>query len=184
MAESGQDTEKLDPALICGDIDIRIAADGTWFHEGGPIGRKKLVKLFASVLERDEAGDYWLVTPVERARIRVDDAPFLALEMQVTGSGREQCLTFRTNIDAEVMADAEHPLEFRPRPATAHAPEGEPAPYLNLGGGLTALVSRAVYYELIELGVEEERGGETKFGVWSGGEFFVFGNMAPAPGGA
>ena len=178
MAESGQDAPELDPALICGDIDIRIAADGTWFHEGGPIGRKKLVKLFASVLERDAAGDYWLVTPVERARIRVDDAPFVALEMHVTGMGRDQRLTFRTNIDAEVMADAAHPLEFRPRP------EGEPAPYLNLGGGLTALVSRAVYYELVELGVEEERDGETKFGVWSGGEFFVFGSMAPAPGGA
>ena len=178
MAESEHGAEKLDPALICGDIDIRIAADGTWFHEGGPIGRKKLVKLFASVFERDDAGDYWLVTPVERARIRVDDAPFVALEMHASGSGRDQCLTFRTNIDAEVMADAEHPLAFRPRPG------GEPAPYLNLGGGLSALVSRAVYYQLVELGVEEERDGETKFGVWSGGAFFVFGSMTPTPGGA
>ena len=172
MAESEHGAEKLDPALICGDIDIRIAADGTWFHEGGPIGRKKLVKLFASVLERDDAGDYWLVTPVERARIRVDDAPFVALEMHASGSGRDQCLTFRTNIDAEITADADHPLTFRPRPG------GEPAPYLALGGGLTALVIRAVYYELVALGVTEREEGEDRFGVWSAGSFFSFG---PAP---
>lgn len=178
MAETGHGAPTLDPALICGDIDIRIAADGTWFHEGGPIGRKKLVKLFASVLERDAAGDYWLVTPVERARIRVDDAPFIALAMQVTGKGRDQRLKFRTNIDEEVTADAAHPLEFRPRPS------GEPAPYLSLGGGLTALVSRAVYYDLVELGVEQEQDGETQFGVWSGGEFFAFRDAPPAPGGA
>ncbi len=178
MAESEHGAEQLDPALICCDIDIRIAADGTWFHEGGPIRRKQLVKLFASVLERDEAGDYWLVTPVERARIRVDDAPFVALKMSVAGTGRDQNLIFRTNIDAEVTADAGHALEFRPRPG------GEPAPYLNLGGGLTALVSRAVYYQLVDLGVEEERAGETQFGVWSGGDFFVFGNVAATQGDA
>jgi len=179
MAETGQGAQTLDPALICGDIDIRIAADGTWFHEGGPIGRKQLVKLFASVLERDDDGDYWLVTPVERARIRVDDAPFLALEMRVTGTGRDQTLTFRTNIDAEITADAAHPLEFRPRPPEIRPrPNAEPAPYLSLGGGLTALVSRAVYYELVALGVEEKRGGKTQFGVWSGGEFFVFAGAA------
>ena len=103
MADTGQGAQHDDPALINGDIDIRIAADGTWFHEGGPIRRKKLVKLFASVLKRDDAGDYWLETPVERARIRVEDAPFVALEMTVSGSGRDQCLTFRTNIDAEIM---------------------------------------------------------------------------------
>ena len=178
MAETGQGAPTLDPALICGDIDIRIAADGTWFHEGGPIGRKKLVKLFASVLERDAAGDYWLVTPVERARIRVDDAPFIALEMKVTDEGRDQRLTFRTNIDEEVTADSAHPLEFRPRPS------GEPAPYLNLGGGLAALVSRAVYYDLVDLGVEQERDGEMQFGVWSGGMFFAFHEAAPAPSAA
>jgi hypothetical protein len=173
MAEPGQDAAKLDPALICGDIDIRIAADGTWFHEGGPIGRKPLVKLFASVLQRDEAGDYWLVTPVERARIRVDDAPFVAVEMRAEGSGRDQRLTFRTNIDSEVTADAEHPLEFRPRPG------GEPAPYLALGGGLEALVLRSVYYELVALGVSETMDGAERFGVWSAGSFFDF---AAAPG--
>ncbi|MDP6474484.1 MAG: DUF1285 domain-containing protein [Alphaproteobacteria bacterium] len=173
MVEPGQDAQKLDSALLCGDIDIRIAADGTWFHEGGPIGRKELVKLFASVLERDEAGDYWLVTPVERARIRVDDAPFVAVALDVTGKGRDQCLTFRTNIDAEVMADSAHPLEFRPRPG------GEPAPYLSLGGGLYALAARAVYYQLVELGVTQIRDGESQFGVWSAGSFFSFG-AAPA----
>ena len=173
MAEPGQDALKSDRALICGDIDIRIAADGTWFHEGGPIGRKNMVKLFASVLERDTAGDYWLVTPVERARIRVDDAPFVAVELRVTGKGRDQCLTFRTNIDAEIMADNAHPLKFRPRPS------GEPAPYLCLGEGLSALVARAVYYELVALGVAEQRDGENQFGVWSAGAFFSFG-AAPA----
>ena len=178
MADTGQGAQHDDPALINDDIDIRIAADGTWFHEGGPIRRKKLVKLFASVLKRDDAGDYWLETPVERARIRVEDAPFVALEMTITGSGRDQCLTFRTNIDAQIMADADHPLEFRPRPG------GEPAPYLSLGGGLTALVVRAVYYELVELGVEEKRHGKTQFGVWSGAEFFVFDDTAAAPGDA
>ena len=169
MAEPGQDPANLDPALICGDIDIRIAADGTWFHEGGPIGRMKLVKLFASVLERDAVGDYWLVTPVERARIRVDDAPFTAVEMRITGSGRDQRLTFRTNVDSEVTADADHPLEYRPRP------DGEPAPYLSLGGGLTALLVRSVYYEIVALGVTECEAGEEHFGVWSAGRFFSFG---------
>lgn len=173
MAEPGQGAMKLDPALFCGDIDIRIAADGTWFHEGGPIGRKNLVKLFASVLERDEAGDYWLATPVERARIRVDDAPFVAVEMQASGSGRDQCLTFRTNIDAEIKADSAHPLTFRARP------NGEPAPYLSLGDGLSALVIRAVYYDLVAHGVTERQGGEDQFGVWSAGAFFAFG-AAPA----
>jgi hypothetical protein len=176
MAAPGQDAPKLDPAMFCGDIDIRIAADGTWFHEGGPIGRKNLVKLFASVLERDEAGDYWLATPVERARIRVDDAPFVAVEMQSAGSGRDQRLTFRTNIDSEVTADSEHPLTFRPRPG------GEPAPYLSLGDGLSALAIRSVYYELVALGVTEERDGEEQFGVWSAGDFFGFG-AAPADAG-
>lgn len=169
---SGRDSVKLDPALICGDIDIRIAADGTWFHEGGQISRMQLVKLFASVLKRDLDGDYWLVTPVERARIRVDDAPFTAVEMRVTGAGHDQCITFYTNIDSEIIADVDHPLEFRPRPG------GEPAPYLSLGGGLTALVVRAVYYELVALGVTESVEGEKRFGVWSAGRFFDFG---PAP---
>ena len=168
MAEPGQGAMKLDPALFCNDIDIRIAADGTWFHEGGPIGRKNLVKLFASVLERDDAGDYWLTTPVERARIQVDDAPFVAVEMQASGSGRDQRLTFRTNIDSEILADSAHPLTFRARP------NGDPAPYLSLGGGLSALVIRAVYYELVAHGVTERRDGEDQFGVWSAGNFFVF----------
>ena len=169
MAEPGRDAAKLDAALFCGDIDIRIAADGTWFHEGGPIGRKKLVKLFASVLKRDDDGDYWLVTPVERARIQVDDAPFVAVELEATGEGRDQRLTFRTNIDAEVTADRDHALNFRLRAG------GEPAPYLALGGGLTALAIRSVYYELVALGVTEQRNGEAQFGVWSAGEFFSFG---------
>lgn len=157
------------PLHFCGDIDIRIAADGTWFHEGAPIGRKPLVKLFASVLQRDEKGDYWLVTPVERARIRVEDAPFVALEMTVEGSGRDQRLTFRTNVDDRVVAGSDHRLTFRRRPGT-----DEQAPYVAVRGGLEALVNRAVYYDLVELAVEETIDGGATFGVWSDGTFFPF----------
>lgn len=157
------------PFPFCGDIDIRIAADGTWFHEGAPIGRKPLVRLFAGVLQRDEAGDYWLVTPVERARIRVEDAPFVALEMTVEGSGRDQRLTFRTNVDDRVVAGPNHRLTFRPRPTTK-----EQAPYVVVRDGLEALVNRAVYYDLVERAVEETIDGKATFGVWSDGVFFPF----------
>ncbi len=174
MPEPGRDAVKLDQALICGDIDIRIGADGTWFHEGGPIGRKPLVKLFASVLRRDESGDYWLVTPAERVRIQVDDAPFVAVEVNVEGSGCYQRLIFRTNLDSEITANAEHRLEFRPRPG------GEYAPYIALGSRLEALVLRSVYYELVTLGVSEYEGGEEHFGVWSAGNFFSFGTPSAA----
>ena len=160
-----QDPARSSPLPFCGDIDIRIAADGTWYHEGGPIGRLAMVKLFASVLERDSKGDYWLVTPVERARIRVDDVPFVAVEMTVAGTGRDQCLSFRTNIDKHVAAGAEHPLSFRRRPGSH-----EMAPYIALGGGLEALIVRSVYYDLVALCVEARHG----FGVWSGGRFFEF----------
>ena len=156
------------PPFICGDIDIRIAADGTWFHEGGPIGRKPLVKLFAGVLQRDDDGDYWLVTPVERARIRVEDAPFLAVDVTATGEGRDQMLRFRTNLDDEVVAGPEHPIEFRPRP------NGEIAPYVTVRAGLEALAVRAVWYRLAELLVETDIDGEPTPGLWSGGHFFRY----------
>ena len=128
-----------------------------------------MVKLFASVLRRDTNGDYWLVTPIERARIQVDDAPFVAVGLAVSGKGMEQCLTFKTNIDEEVMADKQHSLEFRRRPS------GELAPYLNLEKGLTALVSRSVYYDLVTLAVEETKQDKKELGVWSSGCFFSFG---------
>ena len=112
MGESQARAAGRPPQLFCGDIDIRIAGDGTWFHEGCPIGRLPLVKLFASVLRRED-GDYWLVTPVEKARIVVDDVPFIAVEMEAEGKGAGQRLRFRTNLDEWVSADAVHPLTFR-----------------------------------------------------------------------
>lgn len=152
---------------FCGDIDMRIARDGTWFYHGSPIGRKPMVKLFAGVLGRDEAGDYWLETPYEKCRIQVEDAPFAAVEMTVDGLAEGQILTFRTNVDEMVTAGADHPLRFHMDPET-----GEPSPYILVRDGLDALMVRAVYYDLVELGVEETVGGEQTFGVWSKGVFF------------
>ncbi len=161
----------LDPVL-CGDIDIRIGRDGTWFYHGSPIGRKPLVRLFASVLRREADGEYWMVTPVERARIRVDDAPFVAVAMTVLGSGRDQCLQFHTNVDATVVAGLPHPLRV-----TIDAESGEPSPYVMIDAvrGLEALVARTVFYDLVELAEEDTMGA---LGVWSAGTFFVLGSAA------
>jgi hypothetical protein len=156
---------------LCGDIDIRIARDGTWFYHGSPIGRKPLVKLFASVLRRDADGAYWLITPAEQCRIRVDDAPFTAVEMSVEGEGRNCLLTFRTNVDEIVNAGADHPIRVVTDPAT-----GEPAPYIYVRDGLEALIVRSVFYDLVELGDEVPQGDGCRiFGVWSGGVFFALG---------
>jgi hypothetical protein len=155
------------PLLFCGDLDIRIAADGTWYHEGRPIRRMALVRLFASVLRREADGDYWLVTPVERARIRVDDAPFLAVELKAEGAGEGQRLSFRTNLDEWVTAGPDHPIACRAQPGGR-----EPAPYLLVRDGLEAKLSRAVYYELAERAVELGRGGRPRLGVHSEGAFF------------
>ena len=168
MSTKQTETAAAGPPFFCGDLDIRIAADGTWFHDGGPIGRKPLVKLFAGVLRREDDGDYWLVTPVERARIRVEDAPFLAVEMQVENAGRDQVLRFRTNLDDEISAGPEHPVDFRSRP------NGEPAPYVRVRGALDALVVRSVYYDLANICVVETVDGTPMTGVWSSGEFFPF----------
>lgn len=143
--------------------DIRIARDGTWFHEGSPIGRKGLVRLFASVLRRDDAGDYWLVTPAERGRIRVDDAPFVAVAAEIEGAGRDQTIRFRTSIDDEVTADADHPIRVAVDPKS-----GEPSPYVLVRGRLEALIARAVYYDLAERTVEQDG----RMGIWSAGTFF------------
>ena len=143
--------------------DIRIASDGTWFHEGRPIRRLPLVKLFASVLRRDDAGDYWLITPAERGRIVVDDAPFTAVELQRTGEGRDQVLAFRTNVDQWVQAGVDHPIRVR----TA-AGRPEPRPYVLIRDRLEALIVRSVFYELAEIASDHEGGT----GVWSCGRFF------------
>ena len=158
-------------ALACGHFNIRIARDGTWFYHGSPIGRKPLVRLFASVLQRDDDGRFLLVTPVEQGLIDVDDAPFTAIAMSVSGAGRTQRLSFRTNLDDEVTADAAHPIRVVEDPATR-----EPSPYVRVRGRLDALILRPVFYELVELATTERVDGAETFGVWSGGSFFPIGS--------
>jgi hypothetical protein len=156
-----------------GDLDMRIARDGTWFYRGSPINRPALVKLFASVLRRDAEGGYWLVTPAERGRIEVEDAPFLAVALTAEGAGSSQRLIFRTNVDEFVTAGREHPLRIET------AASGEPAPYIVVRDGLEARLTRPVFYELVELGTDEQVGGTRQFGVWSGGKFFQIGEPGP-----
>jgi hypothetical protein len=149
----------------CGDIDMRIAADGTWFYCGSPIGRAPLVQLFASVMRR-EGERYVLVTPVEKVGIRVDDAPFLAVEMRVGDEADEPQLTFRTNVEDLVTVDGEHPLRFE-----RGASEGL-KPYVRVRDDLWALVKRALFYDLVALGQTERVENEDWFGVRSRGLFF------------
>ncbi|CDZ46746.1 DUF1285 domain-containing protein [Neorhizobium galegae] len=152
---------------FCGDIDMEIRADGTWFYMGTPIGRAPLVRLFSTVLRRDEDGRTYLVTPVEKVGIRVVDAPFLAVEMQVTQREGRQVLTFRTNVGDVVEASAEHPLRFE-----ISGENRELKPYLLVRGRLEALVSRAVMYDLVELGEAIVIDGVPMFSVRSGTEVF------------
>jgi len=156
---------------FCGDIDMRIATDGTWFYLKTPIGRPALVKLFASVLKRED-DKYFLVTPVEKCGIQVDDAPFLAVEMRAENGPDGRILNFRTNVDDWVACGPEHTLRFEPEPDT-----GGLKPYLHVRRDLWAKVSRPLFYDLVELGEERDVDGERMFGVASGGEFFA---MAPA----
>ena len=155
------------PAQI--DLDMRIARDGTWYYNGTPITRKPLVRLFSKVLRREDDG-FFLVTPVEKGPVRVEDAPFVAVEMTVSGSGRDQTLKFRTNVDDWVIADAEHPIHVEIDPDTE-----EPSPYILVRDRLDALIARPVYYDLVELGVEESHGNDYLYGVWSGNAFFPLG---------
>jgi len=156
---------------FCGDLDMRIAADGTWFYMKTPIGRPALVQLFSSVLKR-EGDKYFLVTPVEKVGITVDDAPFVAVEMKVHDNSEGRLLEFRTNAEEWVVCDREHPLRFDPEPAT-----GGLRPYLHVRRDLWAKVTRALFYDLVALGEERDIDDRTMFGVASGGQFFV---MAPA----
>ena len=158
------------PVVDCGDLDMRIARDGTWFYRGSPIGRLPLVKLFASVLRREDDGRYWLVTPAERGLVTVEDAPFLAVEVTSEGEGARRQLSFRTNLDEIVAAGPEHKL----RVDTAE--NGDPAPYIGVRGGLEARINRPVFYELVDLADAERGDGDGPFGLWSGGMFFDFGD--------
>ncbi|WEX07925.1 DUF1285 domain-containing protein [Chelativorans sp. AA-79] len=158
--------ERWNPPF-CGDLDMEIRADGTWFYLGTPIGRMPLVQLFSSVLRKDEDGKAYLVTPVEKVGIRVEDAPFIAVEMAVTGEGEARVLTFRTNVGDVVEAGPDHPIRFEEEPAT-----GGVKPYILVRGRLEALVARSVMYELVDLGEEVEVGGRPMFAVRSKGAVF------------
>ena len=189
MAKEGQTTVSLDSLAgavkgegrlppvhlwnppFCGDLDMRIAADGTWYYLKTPIGRPALVKLFASVLKR-EGDRYFLVTPVEKCGITVDDVPFMAIELRLEGPGPGQTLHFRTNVDDWVPCGAEHALRFEPEEGT-----GGLRPYLHVRSNLWARVKRALFFDLVDLGEKRDVEGVRMFGVVSGGAFFA---MAPA----
>ena len=152
---------------FCGDLDMRIASDGTWFYMGTPIGRPALVRLFSTILKRED-GKHFLVTPVEKVGIRVDDAPFLAVEMANEQSERGgRLLRFRTNVDDWVACDGGHRLRFE------MATDGGLTPYLHVRSDLWAKVTRALYYDLVDMGEERVVDGQQMFGIESGGEFFA-----------
>jgi uncharacterized protein len=146
----------------CGDSEMRIARDGAWFHQGSPIGREAMVRLFSSILRREPDGSHVLVTPVEKLTIAVEDAPFVAVELKSEGEGRTRALAFRLNTGDLVAAGPDNGLVLR------ETPDG-PHPYLHVRGGLEALVARSVYYELMNMALEEN--GE-RVGLWSNGAFF------------
>ena len=170
-ANAGSGEKGLPPVHLwnppfCGDLDMRIASDGTWFYLGTPIGRPALVRLFSTILKRED-GKYFLVTPVEKVGIRVDDAPFLAVEMQKVNDERGRLLRFRTNVDDWVACDAAHRLRFEV------AADGGLTPYLHVRADLWAKVTRAIYYDLVDMGEERMVDGRQMFGVASGGAFFA-----------
>lgn len=151
---------------FCGDLDIRIKRDGTWFYLGTPIGRAPLVRLFSTILKR-EGDRYYLVTPVEKVGITVDDAPFVAVDFEVAGEGEGQALTFHTNVGDSATAGPGHPIRVE-----RDAETGEPAPYVMIRAGLEALIDRKSFYRLVDLGVHATHEGQGWFGLWSGGVFW------------
>lgn len=158
---------------FCGQIDMRIARDGSWHYMGSPIPRPAMVKLFASILRREPDDSYVLVTPAEKCGIRVDDAPFVAVEATVAGEGADRLIAFRTNVDDVFPLDADHPLRISVNPAT-----GEPSPYILVRDRLEALLARPVYYQLVELAEERNVDGRDVLGVRSAGKFFVLGEIS------
>jgi uncharacterized protein len=172
-ARGAAPVEKWNPPY-CGDIGLAIARDGGWRYGGSPIGRMALVKLFARVLRRDEDGRYFLVTPAEKIDIAVEDAPFVAVQLEVSGSGRDQGLLFRTNVDDVVRCGAEHPLRF----GTDDGGDGL-KPYVHVRGRLEALVARSLVYDLVDLASEDDDG---RSGIWSDGAFFPLPGMTSAEG--
>ncbi len=182
LAKSFDRVLRAKPARVpaeCGDLPFLIKRDGTWLYRGSPINRKELVCLFSSVLRREEDGSWWLQTPAERGRIEVEDAPFVAVELDWTGDGRHQVLSFRTNIDEVVTAGPDHPIRISHDIMTC-----EPTPYILLRPGaghlaVEARINRATYYELVALAVPEWVGNKRLLGVWSRGKFFSLGEMPP-----
>lgn len=167
---------KWDPPF-CGDLDMRIARDGTWFYQGTPIGRKELVRLFSTILRKDD-DKYFLVTPVEKVGITVEDAPFVAVDFEASGSGAEQALTFHTNVGDTATAGPDAPIRVTRDPKT-----GEPSPYVMIRAGLEALIDRKSFYRLVELGAHAQHEGASWFGLWSGGQFFPVIPSAELPDG-
>ncbi|MCK5041326.1 MAG: DUF1285 domain-containing protein [Sphingomonadales bacterium] len=155
---------------FCGDINMRIAVNGSWHYMDSPITRHEMVRLFSTVLRKD-GDEYFLVTPVEKLAITVDDVPFFVVGMECFGKGKDQALSFETLTDDKVIADSDHTIRV------AHDPQtGEPSPYIHIRGGMDGRISRAVYYELINL-AEPMKGDKNTLGVWSSGEFFPLGQV-------
>ncbi|MFE8071709.1 DUF1285 domain-containing protein [Marinobacteraceae bacterium S3BR75-40.1] len=167
ITDSHPPVDKWNPDLS-GDMDMVIQRDGRWLYKGSPLARKEIVKLFSTILRHDDDGEYYLVTPVEKWRIRVEDAPFVAHSVNVEGNGRDQVIWLTTNVDETVAVGANHPLEVLER-------DGEPAPYVRVRRNLTALVERNAFYHLVNL-AEPHEGGRNELGVWSQGDFWPLGS--------
>lgn len=173
LKELGKYKDKARPPLHlwhpkdCRDIDMRIDRASKWFHEGSPINRPAMVRLFSTVLRREDDDHYYLVTPVEKCRIEVEDAPFQAILMDVGGEGESQTIRFTTNVADEVVLDSDHPLRIETDSETQ-----EPSPYILVRDRLEARLNRSVYYRLVDVAVQREIEGETWLGVWSSGIFF------------
>jgi hypothetical protein len=157
---------------LCGDFNMRIDRNGTWYYRGSPIGRLALVKLFSTVLRRDENGVHWLTTPVENGRIDVEDVAFMAVEMMTEGEGRSQIIRFRTNVDDLVTLNDDHVLRVE-----HDAVSDQPRPYIYVRKGLEARLARPVYYHLVQIGQTADD-NDASFGVWSSGRFFPLGSLA------
>lgn len=175
LGETGGGKRGLPPIHLwnppfCGDIDMEIRRDGSWHYMKSPIGRAPLVRLFSTILLRDTDDAYYLVTPVEKVRIRVVDAPFLVVAAEFEGEGEAQVIRFRTNVEDEFTLDADHALRVE-----IHAATGEPSPYVRVRDRLDALINRAVFYELVNAAVEREEAGD--LGVWSAGRFWSLGRL-------
>ncbi len=156
---------------FCGDLDMRIARDGTWFYLGTPIGRKRMVRLFSTILKKEDE-KYFLVTPVEKMGIIVEDAPFVAVDFSVDGIGPDQEIRFTTNVGDTSVAGQDNPIRL------TFDESGEPSPYIHIRAGMEALIDRKSFYRLVEMGEAHEIDGQEWFGVWSQGKFFPFMTIA------